>query len=89
MFNAGSFPGPPPGATRSAISSGDLKAMQDLSDTENTLAADRAFLDIKHNFIRAPILVHLDPSYQFIVEADASDARVGAVLCQCSALDVN
>ena len=52
-------------------------------------AADQAFQDLKHGFTTAPILVHPDPSHQFVVEADASDVRVGAVLSLRSALDLN
>ncbi|XP_036820925.1 uncharacterized protein LOC118944680 [Oncorhynchus mykiss] len=51
-------------------------------------AGDRAFRDLKHRFTTAPILVNPDPSHQFVVEADASDVRVGAVLSQRSALDL-
>ena len=49
--------------------------------------ADSAFRDLKDRFSKAPILVHPDPSKQFIVEIDASDTGVGAVLSQCSGLD--
>ncbi|KAM9540266.1 uncharacterized protein ACWYII_038363 [Salvelinus alpinus] len=45
--------------------------------------------DLKHCFTTAPILVHPDPSRQFVVEADTSDVRVGDILSQCSALDLN
>ncbi|XP_023868962.2 cell division cycle protein 27 homolog [Salvelinus sp. IW2-2015] len=51
-------------------------------------AADRVFQDLKHRFTTAPILVHPDPSRQFVVEADASDVGVGAVLFQRSSLDL-
>lgn len=49
--------------------------------------ADKAFHDLKQRFISAPILVHPDPSLQFIVEVDASDTGVGAVLSQRSPTD--
>lgn len=45
------------------------------------------FSDLKQRFTTAPILIHLDPSRQFVVEVDASDVRVGAVLSLCSAQD--
>eukprot|EP00063_Salmo_salar_P017086 XP_013991921.1 PREDICTED: uncharacterized protein LOC106567309 [Salmo salar] len=51
-------------------------------------AANRAFRDLKYCFTTAPILVHPDPSRQFVVEADASYVGVGTVLCQRSALDL-
>lgn len=51
-------------------------------------AADRAFRDLKHRFTTAPILVHPDPSRQFVVEADASDVGAGAALSQCSSMDL-
>ena len=53
-----------------------------------SMAADRAFRELKHRFTTAPILVHLDPSRQFVVEANASDVGVGAVLSQRSTLDL-
>jgi hypothetical protein len=36
-------------------------------------AADQAFRDLKHHFTTASVLVHPDPSRQFVVEANASD----------------
>ena len=33
-------------------------------------------------FISAPVLIQADPECQFIVEVDASDSGVGAVLSQ-------
>lgn len=50
-------------------------------------AVDRAFWDLKHRFTSAPILIHLDPSRQVVVEVDASDIGVGAILSQQSAQD--
>ena len=47
-------------------------------------AAQAAFSILKEKFSSAPILVHPDPSLQFIVEVDASDTGVGAVLSQRS-----
>ena len=49
--------------------------------------AERAFLDLKRRFTTAPILVHPDPKAQFIVEVDASNVGVGAILSQRSAGD--
>ncbi|XP_047199711.1 uncharacterized mitochondrial protein AtMg00860 [Hippoglossus stenolepis] len=50
-------------------------------------AAERAFGEFKSRFSSAPILVFPDPERQFIVEVDASDSGVGAVLSQRSAED--
>jgi hypothetical protein len=36
-------------------------------------AADRVFLDLKPRFTTVPILIHLDPSCQVVVEVDPSD----------------
>ncbi|XP_036072769.1 uncharacterized protein lrfn4b [Oryzias melastigma] len=47
-----------------------------------TDAADSAFERMKQLFTSAPILAQPDPSSQFIVEVDASDTGVGAVLSQ-------
>ncbi|KAJ8279320.1 hypothetical protein COCON_G00063860 [Conger conger] len=49
--------------------------------------AEGAFTKIKRLFSSAPILVHPDPTRQFVVETDASDTGVGAVLSQVSASD--
>lgn len=47
-----------------------------------TTEADKAFTELKHRFTHAPVLVHPDPGQQFVVEVDASDSGVGAVLSQ-------
>lgn len=52
-----------------------------------TPAANRAFETLKARFTTAPILHVPDPERQFVVEVDASDVGVGAVLSQRSALD--
>lgn len=44
--------------------------------------ANMAFNRLKHLFTTAPVLVQPDASKQFIVEVDASDSGVGAVLSQ-------
>ena len=41
-----------------------------------------AFEKLKNMFVNAPVLVHPDPERQFMVEVDASDSGVGAVLSQ-------
>uniref|UniRef100_A0A673Z540 Gypsy retrotransposon integrase-like protein 1 n=1 Tax=Salmo trutta TaxID=8032 RepID=A0A673Z540_SALTR len=46
--------------------------------------ADRAFSRLKALFTDALVLAHPDPSLTFIVEVDASEAGVGAVLSQRS-----
>ena len=48
--------------------------------------AEKSFVDLKR-FTSAPILVHPDTKAQFIVEVDASNVGVGAILSQCSAGD--
>ncbi|XP_048027531.1 integrin alpha-M-like [Megalobrama amblycephala] len=50
-------------------------------------AAEAAFTKLKSRFVSAPILVAPDPSRQFVVEVDASEVGVGAVLSQRSAAD--
>lgn len=50
-------------------------------------AADEAFKTLKSRFTSAPILQVPDPDRQFMVEVDASDVGVGAVLSQRSAVD--
>lgn len=49
--------------------------------------AAQAFQDLKERFTAAPILTQPDPTLQFIVEVDASDTGVGAVLSQRSLKD--
>ena len=46
--------------------------------------ADQAFRALKQRFISTPILQHPDPTRPFIVEVDASNVGVGAVLSQRS-----
>ncbi len=50
-------------------------------------AAQEAFDRLKRLFSSAPILITPDTSRQFIVEVDASNVRVGAVLSQRSSQD--
>ncbi|KAI2651826.1 Transposon Tf2-6 polyprotein [Labeo rohita] len=50
-------------------------------------AAEAAFAKLKSCFVLAPILVTPDPSRQFVVEVDASEVGVGAVLSQRSPTD--
>ena len=52
-----------------------------------TPKAETAFLDLKKWFVSAPNLIQPDPSLQFVVEADASDTEVGAILSQRSPSD--
>ena len=40
------------------------------------------FLRLKKLFSSAPVLCHPDPAIQFVVEVDASNSGVGAVLSQ-------
>jgi len=47
-----------------------------------TLEADRAFTELKERFTSAPILAHFDPEREVIVETDAWDFALGAVLSQ-------
>ncbi|KAK3553382.1 hypothetical protein QTP70_003555 [Hemibagrus guttatus] len=47
--------------------------------TEN---ATQAFTNLKSSFMTAPILKHPDPNLPFVVEVDASDSGIGAVLSQ-------
>ncbi|KAL0168942.1 hypothetical protein M9458_037164, partial [Cirrhinus mrigala] len=49
--------------------------------------AQEAFDNLKSRFISAPVLSIPDPKRQFIVEVDASDVGVGAVLSQRSPKD--
>ncbi len=52
-----------------------------------TPEAEQAFTELKRRFISAPVLTQPDPALQFIVEVDASDTGVGAVLSQRSPVD--
>lgn len=52
-----------------------------------TPVAKVAFGQLKGLFLLAPILAHPDPRWQFVVEVDALDVGVGAILSQWSALD--
>ena len=52
-----------------------------------TTEADQAFCELKRRFSSAPILTHPDPSLPFVVEVDASDVGIGAVLSQRSLED--
>ena len=49
--------------------------------------ADAAFRILKHRFTSAPILTLPDPQQQFVVEVDASNEGVGAILSQRSEQD--
>uniref|UniRef100_A0A4W5L815 Gypsy retrotransposon integrase-like protein 1 n=1 Tax=Hucho hucho TaxID=62062 RepID=A0A4W5L815_9TELE len=65
-----------------------LMALTSLSTTFRwSSAAERAFSDLKGRFVSAPILVAPDPTRQFVVEVDASEVGVGAVLSQRSSSD--
>uniref|UniRef100_A0A674PJ94 Uncharacterized protein n=1 Tax=Takifugu rubripes TaxID=31033 RepID=A0A674PJ94_TAKRU len=50
-------------------------------------AAEEAFQNLKARFTSAPILLVPDPERHFVVEVDASDVGIGAVLSQRSADD--
>ncbi|XDV17726.1 hypothetical protein PO909_023545 [Leuciscus waleckii] len=52
-----------------------------------TDAAGSAFAKLKDRFVSAPILIAPDSSRQFVVEVDASEVGVGAVLSQRSPTD--
>lgn len=52
-----------------------------------TERAEAAFSHLKGLFASAPVLAHPDPARQFVVEVDASDMGIGAVLSQQEAMD--
>jgi hypothetical protein len=43
---------------------------------------EQAFVDLKERFNIAPILTHYSPEYHCIVETDASEYALGAVISQ-------
>jgi hypothetical protein len=47
-----------------------------------TAEAQQAFNELKSRFTTAPILAHFDPQKPVIIETDASDFALGAVLSQ-------
>ncbi|KAG1925678.1 retrotransposable element [Pimephales promelas] len=49
--------------------------------------AEAVFTNLKSRFVSAPILVTPDPTRQFVVEVDASEVGVGAVLSQRASSD--
>ena len=49
-----------------------------------SVQADKAFGQLRALFTSAPVLAHPDPSLAFMVEVDASEAGIGAVLSQRS-----
>ena len=51
-------------------------------DWKWTPEAEKAFIELKNRFTYAPILAHFDPQRPVIVETDASDFALGAVLSQ-------
>ncbi len=50
-------------------------------------AAEAAFTKLRGRFVSAPILRAPDPTRQFVVEVDASEVGVGAVLSQRATSD--
>jgi len=65
--------------------------LTDLTSTKKRFCwssqAQTAFESLKSRFISVPILNTPDPSRQFIVEVDASEVGVGAILSQRSSSD--
>jgi hypothetical protein len=56
-------------------------------DWEWTPDMEKAFVDLKEPFTTAPIRTHYSPDCQCIVETDASDFALGAVISQKSSND--
>lgn len=52
-----------------------------------TSEAEAAFQKLKGCFTSAPVLTQVDPELQFVMEVDASDTGVGAILSQRSPTD--
>ncbi|KAI4891316.1 hypothetical protein NFI96_033515, partial [Prochilodus magdalenae] len=67
----------PPSAT-SRTSAGNAKCLVWNPQAGST------FEELKRRFTTAPLLQHPDPTKPFVVEVDASNVGVGAVLSQCS-----
>lgn len=53
-----------------------------ISTSAQFIWTESAFTKLKELFASVPVLIQPDPSLQFIVEVDASDSGVGAVLSQ-------
>lgn len=53
-----------------------------ISTSAQFIWTESAFIKLKELFASVPVLIQPDPSLQFIVEVDASDSGVGAVLSQ-------
>ena len=51
----------------------------------STIGADRAFHELRTKFIQAPILLHPNFEFPFIVKTDASVMATGAILSQYGA----
>ncbi|KAK3526423.1 hypothetical protein QTP70_025457 [Hemibagrus guttatus] len=49
---------------------------------ELQLLLSKAFITLKRSFTTAPILWHPDPNLSFLVEVDASNCGIGAILSQ-------
>lgn len=58
------------------------RRLQQGSSTANQINFKVSFSSLKTLLTSAPILIHPDPNMQFIMEVDASDSGVGAVLSQ-------
>lgn len=52
------------------------------SKLEWTENASQAFIKLKNSFTTAPILKHSDPNLPLVIEVDASDSGLGAVLSE-------
>ena len=65
--------------------------LHDLTSPHRTFAwspkCEASFQGLKERFISAPVLILPDPSRQFVVEVDASNIGVGAILSQISCKD--
>jgi len=66
------------------------KTLMELTKKENSREwlwnqeTEAAFRELKHRFTTAPILAHFDPKKPVLIETDASDFALGAVLSQRS-----